>query len=119
MLTFPDKKEITKEEIEAALDFSSAQVIENLATFTHAFQKAYSENGFYQPIPNNYWTTGFWTGEIWLAYEHTGDERLREAGEIQIDSFLERIDKKIEVDHHDMGFLYSPSCVSGYKLVFS
>ncbi len=119
MLTFPDKKEITKEEIEAALDFSSAQVIENLATFTHAFQKAYSENGFYQPIPNNYWTTGFWTGEIWLAYEHTGDERLREAGEIHINSFLERIDKKIEVDHHDMGFLYSPSCVAGYKLVGS
>ncbi len=117
MLTFPDKKEITKEEIEAALDFSSTQIIGNLGTFTHSFQKAYSENGFYQPIPNNYWTTGFWTGEIWLAYEHTGDERLRKAGEIQIDSFLERIEKKIEVDHHDMGFLYSPSCVAGYKLV--
>ncbi len=119
MLIFPDKEEITKEEIEAALDFSSAQIIENLDTFTYAFQKAYSENGFYQPIPNNYWTTGFWTGEIWLAYEHTGDERLKKAGEIQIDSFLERIDKKIEVDHHDMGFLYSPSCVAGYKLIGS
>jgi len=122
MLTFPDKKEITKEEIEAALDFSSAQVIENLATFTHAFQKAYSENGFYQPIPNNYWTTGFWTGEIWLAYEYARDkmkseaESLKHAGEIQVQSFLERIDNKLGVDHHDMGFLYSPSCVAAYKL---
>lgn len=119
MITFPDKKEITAEEIKAALDFSSAQVIRNLDTFTYAFQKAYSEDGFYQPIENNYWTTGFWTGEIWLSYEHTGDERLKKAGEIQIDSFLERIDKKIEVDHHDMGFLYSPSCVAGYKLIGS
>ena len=119
MITFPDKKEITTEEIKAALDFSSEQVIRNLDTFTYAFQKAYSEDGFYQPIENNYWTTGFWTGEIWLSYEHTGDERLKKAGEIQIDSFLERIDKKIEVDHHDMGFLYSPSCVAGYKLIGS
>lgn len=119
MITFPDKKEITTEEIKAALDFSSEQVIRNLDTFTYAFQKAYSEDGFYQPIENNYWTTGFWTGEIWLSYEHTGDERLKNAGEIQIDSFLERIDKKIEVDHHDMGFLYSPSCVAGYKLIGS
>ena len=30
--------------------------------------------------------------------------------------FLNRIENKIEVDHHDMGFLYSPSCVAGYKL---
>lgn len=119
MLTFPDKKEITTEEIQKALDFSSGQVIRNLDIFTDSFQKAYSENGFYQPIPNNYWTTGFWTGEIWLAYEHTADNRLKDAGERQIDSFLERINKKIEVDHHDMGFLYSPSCVAGYKLIGS
>ena len=25
----------------------------------------------------------------------------------------------MEVDHHDMGFLYSPSCVAGYKLIGS
>ena len=34
-------------------------------------------------------------------------------------SFLDRIDNKIEVDHHDMGFLYSPSCVAAYKLIGS
>ena len=45
--------------------------------------------------------------------------RLKSAGEIQIESFLDRIDEKKEVDHHDMGFLYSPSCVAGYKLVGS
>lgn len=110
---------ITKEEIQEALDFATKQVIANLPEFTYKFQKAYSENGFYQPIENNYWTTGFWTGEIWLAYENSQDERLKKAGEIQVDSFLHRIDEKIEVDHHDMGFLYSPSCVAGYKLIGS
>lgn len=116
---------ITEEEINAALDFCTGQVESNLPQFTDKFQKAYSENNFYQPIDNDYWTTGFWTGEIWLSYEYAKEnnaqaaEKLRRAGEIQIDSFLNRIDKKIEVDHHDMGFLYSPSCVAGYKLIGS
>lgn len=111
--------EISTDEVRQALDFASAQVRGNLEQFTTCFQNAYSKNGFYEPIPNVDWTTGFWTGEIWLAFEYTKAEALREAGEIQIQSFLERINKKIEVDHHDMGFLYSPSCVAGYKLVGS
>lgn len=127
-MLFENMPVMTGEEVDRALRFSAEQVVRNLPEFTHKFQKAYSENGFYHPIENNYWTTGFWTGEIWLAYEYmkglgeAGKDaagQLREAGEIQIDSFLNRIDKKIEVDHHDMGFLYSPSCVAGYKLVGS
>lgn len=119
MIEFENYPEISREEIREALDFCSGQIIGNLPEFTERFQNAYSENGFYRPIENNYWTCGFWTGEIWLAYEHTRDEKLRDAGETQIRSFLNRIENKIEVDHHDMGFLYSPSCVAGYKLTGS
>lgn len=118
-ITFNGKPEITSAEITAALEFSSRQIIQNLPKFTTKFQNAYSINNFYQPIDNVDWTTGFWTGEIWLAYEFCNEECLKNAALIQIDSFLERIDKKIAVDHHDMGFLYSPSCVAGYKLTGS
>ncbi|WP_167958152.1 glycoside hydrolase family 88 protein [Anaerosporobacter faecicola] len=116
---FTEMPVITENEMQNALDFSSKQVINNLPDFTYKFQKAYSENGFYQPIENDDWTTGFWTGEIWLAYEFCKDDRLKKAALIQVDSFLNRIDQKIAVDHHDMGFLYSPSCVAAYKLVGS
>ena len=44
--------EITAGEVGAALDAASAQVIRNLPEFTHCFQKAYSEDGFYQPTEN-------------------------------------------------------------------
>ena len=124
-MMFEDKPLISEDEIDAALRFCAGQVESNLGIFTDKFQNAYSENGFYKPIENNYWTTGFWTGEIWLSYEYAKEsdtqaaEKLKKAGEIQIDSFLDRIDRKIEVDHHDMGFLYSPSCVAGYKLIGS
>lgn len=110
---------ITEEEVEKALRFSTEQVLHNLPEFTYKFQKAYSEDNFYKPIENDDWTTGFWTGELWLTYEYSNDEKLKAAGEIQIESFLNRIDQKIGVDHHDMGFLYSPSCVAGYKLTGS
>ena len=115
-MRYEEKPQITEQEIREAMDFSTAQVKRNLPEFTTKFQKAYSENGFYAPTDNVDWTTGFWTGEIWLSYEDTEKDIYKKAGEIQIDSFLNRIENKIEVDHHDMGFLYSPSCVAGYKL---
>lgn len=107
---------ITEEQIKSALDFCNRQILHVLPEFTDKFQQAYSENGFYPPVENRDWTTGFWTGEIWLAYEFSGDERLKKAAEVQVHDFLERINHKISVDHHDMGFLYSPSCVAAYKL---
>lgn len=119
---FREKQTISPQEVEDALRFGAQQVVRNLPEFTDKFQKAYSEGNFYRPTPNEDWTTGFWTGEIWLAYEYARDkmkseaESLKHAGEIQVQSFLERIDNKLGVDHHDMGFLYSPSCVAAYKL---
>mgnify|MGYP000915918207 CR=1 FL=1 len=110
------KQELTDEKCREAMGFAVKQIRSNLNEFTDSFKKAFSENGFYKPTPNVNWTTGFWTGQIWLAYEACGAKELKDAGKIQIKSFMDRIDRKIEVDHHDMGFLYSPSCVAGYKL---
>ena len=64
-----------------------------------------SEKLFYPITENVEWTTGFCTGTYWLAYELTGDESFRRSAEIQVNSFYDRIKKKIDVEHHDMGFL--------------
>ena len=112
-----EKPELTEEKCREAMDFAVEQIKDNLKEFTESFKKAYSENGFYNSTPNVNWTTGFWTGQIWLAYEWCKEDELKRAGQIQAKSFLDRIDRKVEVDHHDMGFLYTPSCVAAYKLV--
>ncbi len=118
-------EEIGSAGITAGLDFACRQILRILPDFTEKFQPAYSIGNFYEPSENTDWTNGFWTGEIWLAYEylkrrqagdHEDADRLLHAGEVQVQSFLNRIRQKISVDHHDMGFLYSPSCVAAYKL---
>lgn len=113
LLNYP---EITESALQAAYNRAVDLVIENLPEFTERFPESASKNGFYSPSDNVTWTTGFWTGEIWLAYERSKTEALRKAGELQVNSFLKRIQDKIDVNHHDMGFLYSPSCVAAYKL---
>lgn len=91
----------------------------NLSNFTNYFQASNSVDNFYPASDNTEWTTGFCTGEYWLAWELTGDPTFRESAEVQVESFLQRIQNKVDVNHHDMGFLYTPSCVSAYKLTKS
>ena len=111
--------QITEKQVEELLERASQLVCENAEEFFDKFPKANSENNFYEKSDNTDWTEGFWTGELWLAYEHTKNERVKEAALCQVDSFLNRIENKINVGHHDMGFLYSPSCVAAYKLTGS
>ena len=113
--------EISGKEVQEDMDFAVAQTERNLPVFTEEFPKCSSVDNFYSPGPNRDWTTGFWTGEIWLSYEQEQDpekkEALKKAGETQVLSFLDRIRRHIDVDHHDMGFLYSLSCVAAWKLI--
>ncbi|MGV1910593.1 glycoside hydrolase family 88 protein [Agrobacterium vitis] len=108
---------IADEEVTLALDIAVAQVRRNLPDFTYAAQNHSSVGNRYPAVANDQWTAGFWPGEIWLAYEHSGDKVFRYAAQIQVQSFLHRIENRIVTDHHDMGFLYSPSCIAAWKLV--
>ena len=58
----------------------------------------------------------FASGELWLAYLESDDEVFAHAAGIFTESFLDRIRKHIAVDHHDMGFLYTPSCVAAWMI---
>ena len=107
---------ISREEARSALDRAVEQVRLNLPLYAGRCQNHSSVDGIYPPCGNTQWTCGFWPGEIWLAYEHTGDSGFREAGLALAQDFGRRIREKIEVDHHDMGFLYTPSCVAAYRL---
>lgn len=103
----------------AALDTACGILRGNLTKFTDQFPGSTTEQQFYRPGENVEWTTGFCTGNYWLAYEHTGEDAFKTAALRQVDSFLDRIRRRVDVDHHDMGFLYTPSCVAACKLTGS
>lgn len=110
---------MTKELLQSALNDALVK-IDKLWDDVHGnFASHTSENNIYLE-EQNYgtvgWNTGFWTGMLWLAYEATGDKKYLERATSHIHSFYKRIDEKVGVNHHDMGFLYVPSCVAAYKL---
>jgi unsaturated chondroitin disaccharide hydrolase len=61
------------------------------------------------------WTTSFWPGMLWLAFDLTGDESYRRAAESHVDSFAARVDRRIDLDTHDLGFLYTLGCVVPWR----
>lgn len=108
---------LTREKLNAALDQALAKIDQMIPTFTNKFPAHNSKNNVYAAEGNTGgWNTGFWTGMLWHAYELTGDERYKTVAGGHISSFYTRIINKVNVDHHDMGFLYIPSCVAAYKL---
>jgi unsaturated chondroitin disaccharide hydrolase len=108
-----------RDELEQAISFVLKQIDRKLEAFTHAFPGPTTTSLQYEAGDNVHWTTGFWTGQLWLAYEVTGEERYRAAAEIHTESFDRRIRERIDIETHDLGFLYTLSCVSAYKLTGS
>lgn len=110
------ESEISNQEAEEALSRCISQVRKNISTFSACSQNHSSVHNFYPSCENTHWTCGFWPGELWIAFYLTGEECFRSAALQQCASMENRIAHKIAVDHHDMGFLYSPSCVAAWKL---
>jgi unsaturated chondroitin disaccharide hydrolase len=71
-----------------------------------------------QPVGGNHgWTTGFWSGMLWLAHEFRADASLQHLAMRHVESFATRLEQRVDVDHHDLGFLYTLSCVAAHRLI--
>lgn len=105
---------------------SALQTVDsNIVTFADRFPGDTTSSNQYALRParngfatgDNYgWTTSFWSGILWLAYELTGEETYRQLGEQHIQSFVSRVDNVSDLDTHDIGFLYTLSCVAPWRI---
>ncbi len=102
--------------LQAAIADVLASIDAMLPRFTATFPAASSLDGRYPAVEKVDWTEGFWTGLLWLAWEVTGDNKYRQCAQGLLDSFAYRLDEQINVDTHDLGFLYLLSCVNAWKL---
>ncbi len=109
--------DLPREKLEYALAEALKKVDYCMECVGIQFPNEYSENNVYKTVPNEWgWGNGFWSGILWHAYELTGDEKYKDTVIAQLPSWTRRITEKIGVNHHDMGFLFSLSCVAAYKL---
>ncbi len=113
---FSGKYDIPVEKVQKAIKKAMDRFLEKLEEFDSAFPPACSKDGKYNLVGNTNWTSGMHTGAILLAYELTGDERFLAHAKKQIHSYFERFEGKIKLWDHDVGFVYTPSCVAFYKL---
>lgn len=89
-------------------------VEKNLDVFVDTFPHVSKDNR-YEPEKNELWTASFYPGMCCLAYGITGDPVFLKNQDKVMDSFEERLQKRAHISH-DLGFLYTLSCVSLYKL---
>lgn len=106
---------LTPSLLKNAQDKALAQVKENISYFKDQYPQPSSEGQQYHSIENVEWTSGFWSGQLWLSYQLSGEQAFADAGLAQIRSYRDRIENRIVVDHHDLGFLYSLSCIAAFK----
>ncbi len=65
---------------------------------------------------NKNWVAGMHAGCYWLAYLLTDRNFFRKTAFNLTDTFKERFDSGVGIDSHDLGFVFTPSCVAAYKL---
>lgn len=128
---FKLKQDFDKEVYKKALNRANQKLKSNLALWGDKFPDSSTINNKYslnihganpgspiseEPGRNIGWTTGFWTGILFLLYENLGDDSYLNYLDNQIRTFIERAETKEDCKTHDIGFLYSLSCIADYKL---
>jgi unsaturated chondroitin disaccharide hydrolase len=102
----------------AAVTAALRVVDANLAAFGTRYPGDTTVHNRYELLPpgvNRGWTTSFWPGMLWLAHDLTGDDAYRDAAGRHVLSFTERLAAAADIDTHDLGFLYTLSCVTAWQ----
>lgn len=107
---------ISPAKIDRAIERALDKLEQNLEGWRDSFPGTGSVNYKYEHGPNNNWVCGMHTGTYWLAYQLSGNPKFREVAEKHLPTYQERYEQKIGFGNHDVGFVYSPSCVAAYKI---
>ncbi|WP_261806010.1 glycoside hydrolase family 88 protein [Lapidilactobacillus luobeiensis] len=109
---------MTRELLKDELDFAYERIFESLDEFEVLVPSAVSTDYHYAAVENRDWTDGFWTGMLHLANEYRNSAKIQMVISKQLTVFQKRLDHEIVLNHHDLGFLYSPSAVAEYRTNF-
>lgn len=98
------------------IEFVLSKINTNLSVFQETVPPAVSKNLVYQAEDNTDWTASFWIGMLFLAKHLTKTNYYDSVINKQLASFTDRLENRIELETHDIGFLYSLSAVADYRI---
>lgn len=111
--------------VDTALTAAIETVRRNITAFGSAYPDDTTRDGRYPLRPafatfaegeNRGWTTSFWPGMQWLAWEVTGDEAFRAAATRHAADFADRVRGGRDLETHDLGFLYSLASITTSRM---
>ncbi len=111
-----DSCSINKDELLEVIKHTLKIIDKNMADLGEGYLSEASTGNVYTKAQNVGWTPGFWTGMLSLAYELTHDEKYLNLIKKHAISYKNRMIEKIDIDTHDLGFVYTLSCVALHKL---
>jgi unsaturated chondroitin disaccharide hydrolase len=109
-----------------ALDAALKTVRRNIASFGDDYPDDTTTHNRYELRPavdgfplggNRGWTTSFWNGLEWLAWEVTHEDVFLTAAQRHAADFARRVSEGDDLDTHDLGFLYTLSTVPAWRLL--
>ncbi len=102
---FEDQLEV---QTEKALSYLPLVAIDSMV-----IPRSVRRDGHLHGTPSRSWTSGFYPGELWMLYEFSGDDRLKDAA-TRWTEFVEK--EKYDTHTHDLGFKVYCSFGQGYKI---
>ncbi|MBQ7362953.1 MAG: glycoside hydrolase family 88 protein [Clostridia bacterium] len=107
-----------EEKLDRAIADALKKIDYMIETMDGKYPSHSSTNNVYRREENKEggWNQGFYSGILWIAYELSGDEKYKNLALSQIDEYYDRMVNVFGKMGHDVGFLYSLSCVAAYKL---
>ena len=110
---------IDRAKLESAAAAATSKLLRLYAEGGNTFPKTCSTDYQYTYGANDNWTAGMYTGSYLMAYQLTGDQQFADIVNEHIDTFVYRVDNRVGMDDHDVGFVFVPSCVGAYKVLGS
>jgi len=105
---------------ENVLEQSLHTIRRNIPLFSSTRPKIGRDAYVYETATTPFWTDGFWSGELWLAYSQTSATLFRDAGLEQLTYFEDGLEGRLpgwkERTGHDLGLLCMLSAVPAYRL---
>ena len=110
---------IDRDKLESAALAATAKLLERWEEGGNSFPATCSTDYQYVYGANNNWTAGMYTGTYLMAYQLTGNKVFADIVNDHIDTFVYRVENRVGMDDHDVGFVFVPSCVGAYKVLGS